>query len=229
MIVYCCNDGAIMMAWGKNQCIEGSILTFMADTQGTLTKELGVLMTHPGPTSKLGTPRCQRHAIYVEDGIIRAFEVAATPDDPAGDANPDVTLAENMLNKVPDLPPAQINFVAAQIEDQKKQDVFAAEAAIGISDLVLFVKPMCAFSKDAFETLQSNGFNPRIITATRAQKRGLQQLTGKTSMPSCWANGAYIGGCNDGPKEGDGVKPMVASGSLRKMLGFSNVNTMLGA
>jgi len=218
VIIFCCNDGAVMMAWGKNQGAEGSIVTMMGDTQGSLTKALGVLMTHPGPTEKLGGPRCQRHAIYVEDGIIKAFEVAAYPDDPAGDSKPDVTLVENMLSKVPDLMPAEKATILAKVEEEKNQDMEAALAHIKTNDLVLFVKPSCGFSETALEELQSNGFNPRVIKTSRSQKRGLQALTGKTSMPSAWCKGVYIGGCNDGIESWHGVKPMVANGMLSDML-----------
>jgi glutaredoxin 3 len=208
-----------MMAWGKNQGGEGSMLTFMADTRGYLTKRLGVLMKHPGPTGVLGAPRCKRHALYVEDGIIKAFEVAEAPDDPAGDAKPDITLVESMLSKVPDLADAEQATTATKVEEEKKTDKDAANEAIKLADLVLVVKPGCPFCKDAFESLQSSGFNPRVIEATRSQKRGLMQLTGKTSLPSCWVKGTYVGGCNDGPEEGKGVKPMIANGDLKKMLG----------
>jgi len=202
-----------MQAWAKDQRVEGSIITFMSDTQGSLTKELGVLMEHPGPTSVLGTPRCKRHALYVEDGVIKAFEVAEGPDDPAGDDHPDVTLVENMLSKVPDL-----DEPLSSVEEEKKQDKEAADAEIKKSDLALFVKPGCPFCKDALETLQSSGFDPLIIDTTRPVKRGLEQITGVTSVPYCFAKGKYIGGCNDGPEEWMGVKPCVASGSLKDML-----------
>mmetsp|Transcript_137230 Transcript_137230/g.238549 ORF Transcript_137230/g.238549 Transcript_137230/m.238549 type:complete len:90 (-) Transcript_137230:42-311(-) len=89
-----------MQAWAKDQGVEGSMLTFMADTQGSLTEALGVTMTHPGPASVLGKPRCKRHALYVDDGVIKAFEIAESEDDPAGDAEPEVTMVENMLSKV---------------------------------------------------------------------------------------------------------------------------------
>jgi len=219
VIVYCCNDGAVMMAWGKNQGVEGSLITMMGDTQGSLTSALGVTMTHPGPTSVLGAPRCQRHAIYVEDGIIKAFEVAATPDDPAGDAKPDVTLADNMLSKIPDQ-----SGTAAKVESDKKKDIQEAEAAIKLSDLVLFVKPACPFCKAALEALQDAGFNPKVVDKTRSQHRGLQYLTGKTSMPSFWVRGEYVGGCNDGSEPWHGVKPLVANGGLRKLLDGKSLN-----
>jgi len=206
------------MAWGKNQCLEGSIITTMADTQGALTKALGVTMTHPGPCGKLGQPRCQRHAIYVEDGVIKAFEVAAYEDDPAGDSKPDVSLVENMLTKIPDLMPVEKDGALAKIEAEKEQDVKELKAAIASDDLVLFVKPSCVFSERALEELMGNGFRPRVFKTTRSQKRGLQAITGKTSMPSAWCKGTYIGGCDDGAESWHGVKPMVASGALKKML-----------
>jgi len=206
------------MAWGKNQGVEGSLITMMADTHGKLAEALGVQMTHPGPIGKLGAPRCQRHAIYVEDGIIKAFEVAATPDDPAGDAKPDVSLVDNMLTKVPDLMPAAQQAALAKLEAEQRQDVEAAVDAINSSDLVLFVKPSCPFSEDALETMQSNGFFPRVIKINRSQKRGLQALTGQTSMPSAWLKGTYIGGCNDGIEPWMGVKPMIAKGIMQEML-----------
>mmetsp|Transcript_28460 Transcript_28460/g.52237 ORF Transcript_28460/g.52237 Transcript_28460/m.52237 type:complete len:216 (-) Transcript_28460:250-897(-) len=207
-----------MMAWGKNQGVEGSLITMMADTHGKLAEALGVQMTHPGPIGKLGAPRCQRHAIYVEDGIIKAFEVAATPDDPAGDAKPDVSLCDNMLTKVPDLMPAAQQAALAKLEAEQRQDVEAAVDGINSSDLVLFVKPSCPFSEDALETMQANGFFPRVIKINRSQKRGLQALTGQTSMPSAWLKGTYIGGCNDGIEPWMGVKPMIAKGIMQEML-----------
>jgi len=95
-----------MDAWSKDQKVDASkMIKMMADTQGTFTEALGMTMTkpkHEGPLGDLGSPRCQRHAIYADDGVIKAFEVASYDDDPAGDARPDVTLVENMLSKVPD-------------------------------------------------------------------------------------------------------------------------------
>jgi len=95
-----------MDAWSKDQKVDASkIITMMADTQGKFTESLGMTMTkpkHEGPLGVLGGPRCQRHAIYADDGVIKAFEVASSDEDPAGDDKPDVTLVENMLSKVPD-------------------------------------------------------------------------------------------------------------------------------
>jgi glutaredoxin-related protein len=208
-----------MMAWGKNQCVDGSLITTMGDPHGAVTKALGISMTHPGPIGKLGGPRCQRSAMYVEDGIIKAFEVCCDPNDPAGDDKPEKTLVENMLSLIPDLPSAENQMALAQIKAQQQQDIVETKAAIKSSDLVIFVKPSCGFSEQALEELMANGFHPRVFKTSRSQKRGLQALTGKTSMPSAWCNGTYIGGCNDGVESWHGVKPMIASGLLSQMLG----------
>eukprot|EP01083_Nonionella_stella_P307224 1079048_1 len=40
-----------MQAWGKDQGIEGSMITFVADPAAELTKALGMEMTHAGPPS----------------------------------------------------------------------------------------------------------------------------------------------------------------------------------
>eukprot|EP00747_Dinoflagellata_sp_TGD_P140112 gnl/TRDRNA2_/TRDRNA2_175971_c0_seq3.p1 gnl/TRDRNA2_/TRDRNA2_175971_c0~~gnl/TRDRNA2_/TRDRNA2_175971_c0_seq3.p1 ORF type:complete len:219 (-),score=46.51 gnl/TRDRNA2_/TRDRNA2_175971_c0_seq3:134-790(-) len=218
-----------MAAWSKDQRVEGSIITFMADTHGKVSEALGVLMEHPGPRAKLGYPRCQRHALYVEDGVIKAFEVAASPDDPAGDAKPDVTLVESMLSKVPDLAPAEQYAALAKIEAETREDIAEASDAIKAFDLVLFIKPRCPFCKGALESLQDNGFFPKVVDTTRSQQRGLQALTGKTSLPSCWVQGNYVGGCNDGIEAWHGVKPMIASGKLRQMLGGYVEDVIAGA
>merc|ERR1712048_798754 len=165
---------------------------------------------------------------YVEDGIIKAFEVCCDPNDPAGDDKPNKTLVENMLSLIPDLPSAEKQVALARIQSQQEQDIQEALAAIKSSSLVLFVKPSCAFSETALEELMANGFHPRVFKTTRSQKRGLQAITGKTTMPSAWCNGSYIGGCNDGFKFGHGVKPMVASGMLSNMLGEKS-ETFMGA
>jgi glutaredoxin-related protein len=167
--------------------------------------------------------------MYVEDGIIKALEVASYPNDPAGDDNPDVTLADNMLSHIPDLLSPSKEAVLNEILALQEQDVQEAMAAINLAALVLFVKPSCAFSETALEELMSNGYQPRVFKTTRAQKRGLQALTGKTSMPSTWCNGTYIGGCNDGIESWHGVKPLVASGTLSELLIQKGDSKIIGA
>ena len=39
--MYCVNDGAVMSAWAADQGVEGSMVTFLADTRRELTEALG--------------------------------------------------------------------------------------------------------------------------------------------------------------------------------------------
>merc|ERR1712217_129647 len=102
VIVYCVNDGAVMKGWAKDQGIEGSLLTFMGDTRCEFSEAIGMCMDHPGPLKALGSTRCKRFVLIVEDGTVKNVQVSEAADDPAGDANPagDVTkrtLVEHIL------------------------------------------------------------------------------------------------------------------------------------
>lgn len=108
----CVNDGAVMMAWKKDQGLAGSeLIDFVADTQAELTTSLGLIMTgadNPfvkgceGPNAALGmhTKRCKRSALFVDGGIIKVLQIAEAEDDPAGDARPEVSCIENMIEKI---------------------------------------------------------------------------------------------------------------------------------
>jgi len=97
VLVYCVNDGAVMTAWAQDQGVEGSIITFLGDPRSELTKELDLVLDHPGPMSVLGNTRCKRFSMLIDDGVIKTINVAASDDDPAGDDNPTVSLVEKML------------------------------------------------------------------------------------------------------------------------------------
>lgn len=88
VIVYCVNDGAVMKAWAKDQKIEGSIITFLGDTRREFSEAVGMCMDHAGPKHALGSKRCKRFVLIVEDGIVKNVEVSEAPDDPAGDNDP---------------------------------------------------------------------------------------------------------------------------------------------
>jgi len=89
-----------VQAWGKDLGIEGSMITFVADPAATLTKALGMEMTHPGPPSVGIIGRCKRFAIHADDEEVKAVCVSEGPDDPAGDNDPSASLVENMLEVV---------------------------------------------------------------------------------------------------------------------------------
>jgi len=100
VLVYCVNDGAVMKAWAADQGVEGSMITFLADTRCELTEALKLVLDHPGPMSVLGNARCKRFALYAVDGVIKVLNVSEAPDDPAGDTDPSKSLVENMLNSI---------------------------------------------------------------------------------------------------------------------------------
>jgi peroxiredoxin len=59
-------------------------------------KALGMEMTHPGVCAVLGPQRCKRFSAYVEEGIIKVFNLAEAEDDPAGDAHPEISCVEQV-------------------------------------------------------------------------------------------------------------------------------------
>mmetsp|Transcript_12477 Transcript_12477/g.22120 ORF Transcript_12477/g.22120 Transcript_12477/m.22120 type:complete len:114 (+) Transcript_12477:341-682(+) len=68
-----------------------------ADPNAFLTKALDMTITHEGPTAKLGPNRCKRFAALYEDGVLKALEISASEDDPAGDDDPSASCVDNML------------------------------------------------------------------------------------------------------------------------------------
>jgi peroxiredoxin len=87
-----------MGAWGKDQGIEDSMITFIADPTSALTKAVGMEMTHEGPVGVgLIGPRCKRHAMWVVDGEVKAVAIAESEFDPAGDDFPEKTLAPALI------------------------------------------------------------------------------------------------------------------------------------
>jgi len=101
IIIYCVNDGAVMMAWAEDQGVkEDSMVTLMGDPYGDLTSALGMEMTHAGPASVGIIGRCKRFALYVENGVVKIVRVAEADDDPAGDDRPEVTLADAMVDAI---------------------------------------------------------------------------------------------------------------------------------
>lgn len=73
------------------------MLTFLGDPLSELTKALDLELTHPGPISVLGPGRCKRFAMHVVNGEIKAVNVSETPDDPAGDSDPSLSLADGIM------------------------------------------------------------------------------------------------------------------------------------
>jgi len=114
VIVYCVNDGAVMMGWEKDQGVKRgssgqffykgkpSMVTFMADTRSELTQALDMVLDDEGVMGALGNPRCKRFALMIDDGTVTAVNLSEAPGDPAGDADPEgpitaLTRVETMI------------------------------------------------------------------------------------------------------------------------------------
>lgn len=95
--MYAVNDGAVMDGWKQDQGTAGSIIELYGDPRSEVTHALGVALTHAGPMSVLGNPRCQRFSMLVNDCKIKTFNLAAADDDPAGDDRPEISMVDKML------------------------------------------------------------------------------------------------------------------------------------
>merc|ERR1711918_267752 len=84
------------------------------------------------------------------------------------------------------------------------------------NDVVMFSFSTCPFCDKAKATLEDLDVEFTAIELDQMGEEGLQyraelgELTDRTSMPSIWIGGEYIGGCNDGP----GLLPLLKSGEL---------------
>mmetsp|Transcript_71505 Transcript_71505/g.202820 ORF Transcript_71505/g.202820 Transcript_71505/m.202820 type:complete len:84 (-) Transcript_71505:287-538(-) len=82
-----------MEGWAKDQGIAGSMITFLADTRSELTQALDLVLDAPPAMAVLGNPRCKRFSILVEDGTIKALNVAG------GDVPDEDTFVEKILTQ----------------------------------------------------------------------------------------------------------------------------------
>mmetsp|Transcript_92186 Transcript_92186/g.231862 ORF Transcript_92186/g.231862 Transcript_92186/m.231862 type:complete len:98 (+) Transcript_92186:99-392(+) len=91
------------------------------------------------------------------------------------------------------------------------------EKAIASADVVFFDMAGCPFCRMAEEALTAKGIAFQKLPIA-GFKPALIEKTGKSSAPSVWIKGTYVGGCNDGTEPWHGVKPMLASGKFEEML-----------
>jgi glutaredoxin 3 len=70
---------------------------------------------------------------------------------------------------------------------------------IASADIVVFQSPSCPYCRMAISALLEAGYEPTIIDASSSQRSELLEITSRSSVPSIWVKGKYVGGCNDGP------------------------------
>lgn len=91
------------------------------------------------------------------------------------------------------------------------------QKAIDSAKVVFFELIGCPFCAKAENALKEAGidFTKVPIGEHRAE---LINKTGKSSAPSVWIRGVYVGGCNDGSQSWMGVIPMLKSGKFQEMI-----------
>jgi len=151
---------------------------------------------------------------FVEKGIIKALEVAASGDDPAGDDKPDVTLVENMLSLIPGGSAVVESAPKPSVEDMTKRVSQEIEA----NPVVMFSKSTCPFCKKAKAAFADIGVTPTVfeldkeeIGPTGAVQDILQGITGARSVPRVFIGGKFIGG-------GDDTVAKAATGELKELV-----------
>merc|ERR1712113_506512 len=80
----------------------------------------------------------------------------------------------------------------------------------------LFDQPGCPFCAKAESSLSGKGVDFTKLNIAEFRDE-LKNRTGKTSAPSVWVRGQYVGGCNDGPEKWQGVRPLLEKGFLQLM------------
>jgi len=93
------------------------------------------------------------------------------------------------------------------------------------SPLVLFTWEASPSCKKALELLEIAGADPKVIRLDQPWSEGnkkraaLGRLTGKSSVPSVWIGGKYVGGCDDGPSDSaPGLVKLAFMGKLKDLL-----------
>ncbi|KAL3918557.1 MAG: hypothetical protein SGPRY_005971, partial [Prymnesium sp.] len=91
--------------------------------------------------------------------------------------------------------------------------------------LVLFTWEASPACKKALKLLEITGAKPKVVrlddpwSEGNPRRAALGRLTGKSSVPSIWIGGSYVGGCDDGPSdEAPGLVTLAFRGTLYKML-----------
>jgi len=98
VVVFSVNDGVVMTAWAREQGIAGTIVRFMADLEGLLTRSLGLVLEDEETRRKYGRGRCKRCSLIVQEGIVRRINIASYSDDPLGERHPQMACVEKVLS-----------------------------------------------------------------------------------------------------------------------------------
>ena len=127
--------------------------------------------------------------------------------------------------------------VADAIAGQYDREALTAEVTAEASSapLVLFTWESSPACKKALKLIAETGASPKVVRlddpweAGNPKRAALGRLTGKSSVPSIWIGGEYIGGCDDGPSDAaPGLVPMAFRGTLREKLEAAGAFEVVG-
>lgn len=118
------------------------------------------------------------------------------------------------------IPAAVVTWLAVKspLGDRQQDKKDEVDEIVASADVVLFEMMGCPYCAQAEAALKEAGIKFRKVDINTYQP-ALIEKTGKSSAPSVWIKGTYVGGCNDGTKPWHGVKPLLASGKFQDMLG----------
>jgi glutaredoxin 3 len=114
-------------------------------------------------------------------------------------------------------------FVADIVAGDFDQELVAAQvdSFVNNNTIAMFSFTSCPFCRRAKDYMDENNFSYAVMELDELEGNSgneiravLGRKTKRTSVPSIFIKGQYIGGCNDGP----GLLPLAESGELQKML-----------
>jgi len=136
--------------------------------------------------------------------------------------------ADSLANKVSEVMSGGIGYQFKQfVADIVAGDYDQVESTKGVNDFItnnkvaMYSFTTCPFCRRAKDFLEGEGIEYSAVELDELEgnegneiRATLGRMTQRTSVPSIFINGKYIGGCNDGP----GILPLASSGELSKLL-----------
>jgi len=136
--------------------------------------------------------------------------------------------ADSLANKVSEVMSGGIGYQFKQFvaditagEYDQVQTTEGVNDFIGQNKMAMYSFSTCPFCRRAKDYLDGEGIQYSVVELDELPgnegneiRATLGRMTQRTSVPSIFINGKYIGGCNDGP----GLLPLANSGALSTLL-----------
>jgi len=136
--------------------------------------------------------------------------------------------ADSLANKVSEVMSGGIGYQFKQFvaditagEYDQAQTMEEVNNFVGKNKMAMYSFSTCPFCRRAKDYLDGEGIEYSVVELDELPgnegneiRATLGRMTQRTSVPSIFVNGKYIGGCNDGP----GLLPLASSGELSILL-----------